>query len=280
LRSLLVATRALARVAAQCTNHYRADLASVFPSLTSDELRSAACELEANRFTNAAIRGAAACRGWEFLPDLVDVRGGEALLDARKRGSVILVAWHAGIGAAVPAALQRLGQSGVLIRHRGGRSMLGFATLSSGGTLRERTAALIGALKHAQAGGLVILFIDTLPLGRITFDPPRVVLLDRLVWLPRGPAALRRLTEAPIFCAEASWASAAGPPFLVRFERLEPTPITSSASSGDDEGALTKDLARHFETRLRDRPGDLWPLSLRSLASAPQSSGAPLRGGA
>jgi hypothetical protein len=145
--------------------------------------------------------------------------------------------------------------------------------------LRDRTAAFMGAVKHAQAGGLVVFFIETLP-EQPTAPDPALVFLDRLVWLPRGPTALQRLTEAPIFCTESTWAGTAGSPFLTRFERLEPTPITRSAHSRDDEDALTQHLARRFEMWLRDRPGDLWPLSLRGLASAPRSPGAPLRYGA
>jgi lauroyl/myristoyl acyltransferase len=210
------------------------------------------------------------------LPDVVDVRGGEALLAARERGPVVVVSWHSGIGEAVLAALHRLGQSGVLVRRRPGPSILGFAPLESGGTRLRDTSAFMGALKHAQAGGLVVLFIDTLPANSTAFDRS-MVFLDRLVELPRGPAALERLAGASIFCVDANWADGGGSPFLSRLEPLAPPPISRPALSGGDEGVSMEHLARHFETRLRDRPGELWPVSLRSLASAPRSPDPPPR---
>ncbi len=276
VRWWLVATRAIAR-AATPSGRYQADLATVFPDLSGRELRSAARDVQANRFTRGAMRGLAASIGWEFLPDLVEVSGGESLVDARSRGPVIVVAWHAGIGAAVLAGLERLGQSGVVVRQRRAKPVLGFSNVVvSGASLSSRTAAFLGALKHVRAGGLVVFFIDAVP-----FDPRlerSIAFLDRRLELPRGPAALQRLTGAPLFHAEACWTGAAGTPFLARFEDLTPLlEMIQPAGAGDDERLRIELIARHFETRLRERPGDLWPVSLRQLATAPKTEGLPLR---
>lgn len=277
VRWWLVATRAIARAATRSSGRYQADLATVFPDLSRPELRSAARDVQANRFTRGAMRGLAASIGWEFLPDLVEVCGGASLVDARSRGPVIVVAWHAGIGAAVLAGLERLGQSGVVVRQRRVKPVLGFSTVVVlGASLSSRTAAFLGALKHVRAGGLVVFFIDAVP-----FDPRlerSVPFLDRRIELPRGPAALQRLTGAPLFQAEACWTGANRTPFSARFEDLTPLlEMVQPAGAGDDERLRIELIARHFETRLRARPGDLWPVSLRQLASAPKTESLPLR---
>ena len=249
----------------------------MFPDLSGEELRAAARDVQADRFTREAMRRLAASIGWEFLPDLVEVSGGESLVDARSRGPVIVVAWHAGIGAAVLAGLERIGQSGVVVRARRAKPMLGFSTVVVWGpSLSSRTTAFLDALKHVRAGGLIVFFIGALPVY-----PRRersVAFLDRRIELPRGPAALQRLTGAPLFHAEACWTGAAGTPFLARFEDLTPLlEKVQPAGVGDDERPRIELMARHFETRLRERPGDLHPLSLRQLAAVPKAESLPLR---
>lgn len=279
IRWWLVATRAIARAATRSSGRYQADLATVFPDLSGPELRSAARDVQANRFTREAMRSLAAVIGWKFLPDLVEVSGGESLVDARSRGPVIVVAWHAGIGAAVLAGLERLGQSGVVLRQRRDRPMLGFSTVVVlGSSLSSRTAALLGAAKHLRAGGLVVFFIDALPI--YPGVERSVAFLDRRIDLPRGPVALERLTGAPLFHAEACWTGAAGTPFLARFEDLTPlleTVQPAGVRHDDDERQWIELIARHFETWLRERPGELWPVSLRELATAQKTENLPLR---
>jgi lauroyl/myristoyl acyltransferase len=271
--SWLMASRAYGRASFGASRRYASDLATVFPQLDGDALHCASRELEANRFTREALRLFAAGSGWSFMPDLVSLSGGEALLSARAAGPAIVVAWHSGFGSALLAALHRLGQDGVVARHRQGAPLLGFSTVRSTGPIRCRTEAFLTLLARVRAGGLAVLFIDIRPPGRRVQANP-VTLFDRSVELPRGPAALRRLSGAPIFCAETRWTGAPDTPFQVRLEEL------GTAGGSDAEAALTDGLARYFETRLSATPSDLWPASLRLLAAAPRTAERPPRSAA
>ncbi|MCC6621935.1 MAG: hypothetical protein IT385_11805 [Deltaproteobacteria bacterium] len=230
-------------------------VADLFPDLSALALARAVASSLATRASNAAARRLVKILGNRRIAPLVRVVGAQRLARARAAGRpVVLVAWHAGLVALLGAALVALDLEALVLRHHEGSDADGIAHVSTRG---GSALALHRAVRHARAGGVVLIVLDVLQLERPTAG--RTPLLGRRVQLPRGPAALARLAGADLVCV----APRLGPRG-VEVHLSDPLP------RGDDDRATMIGVARWWESWLLSHPGDLWPESARAIARYPR----------
>ena len=199
--------------------------------------------------------------GGDWLIRATRVSGEEPLVALHKDGRPrLVVSWHAGVGAGLPAGLARLGQTGLLLREDGRPERFGLSHVRIGGGLANRAAAFQRAVRHLRGGGLVALYLDVDPWAPGA-EPPHAF-LGRQVALPPGPAAMARLSGAAIIPVTPRWDAG-------RVSFACHPPLAGAAGAAGDDRSVTAALAAWWERWLRRHPGDLWPTSVRRLLAAP-----------
>lgn len=141
------------------------EVAEVFPDLDPAEAQVVARTIAGHRFANAAARRIGdRSGGAHALAGAFTRVEAEPLLAARRAGRpTVLVPWHGGIVNALGGALVRLALPALIVRFHAPRHPVPGLTyaLTQGG----HAAALMRAVRHARAGGLVVLPVDVNPHG-------------------------------------------------------------------------------------------------------------------
>jgi lauroyl/myristoyl acyltransferase len=208
------------------------------------------------------MRALARLLGWSYLRNLVEIYGEDALKARGARGALV-VSWHWGLGAALLAALGRIGETGLVLRYRDDLEAPVFASIVTGDELKTRAQAVEAALRRLRAGGVVVIFQDVYGPEEALLTRP-LPLWSRDVRLPAGPASLARLGRADVYVAHAFWRGGS-PPI-----RVEIAPPIAPPGTADGEWAWTEDLGRRFERAILLDPGELWPVSLRFIERSPR----------
>ncbi|MFO0746237.1 MAG: hypothetical protein U1F43_11260 [Myxococcota bacterium] len=229
-----------------------AEVAEVVPGRPAAEAWAIALRAASDRALNAALGRLVARLGPAALASWVRPVGAEPLVARRAAGApVVLVAWHAGVPAALPSGLVGLGLEALILRHHDGKDADGIRYA----TTRERTAvALQRAVYHLRQGGLVACVIEALPVPPTTARARSF--LDRPVLIPPGPAAMARLGGATLLCAMPRRRGA----------HLELALADPGLVAGDDD-ACTTALTAWWDGYFRAHPSELWPDNVKALAA-------------
>lgn len=164
-------------------------------------------------------------------------------------------AWACLTGMPVTTVAERLRPEALydrFVRYREGLGMEVVALTGEGSPL--------GRLRKALADGRLVCLLADRDLGRSGVD---VDLLGEPARLPGGPAALARMTGAPLVAASLSFA---GP--LLRLDFSDRIPVAGGA---DGVRAMTQSVADHFTAGIRAHPADwhmLQPVFTRDLSVA------------
>ncbi len=243
-------------------------LAELWPGMSGGERRRVAVRIEGLRFVREAMRrldGIGASRvgqaGWlgpVGFPTC-DVDGG-GFVEGR---GLLVVAWHAGLGRPLLAALEGMGRTGIILKFEIGPSVCGFEVVATGWTVVERARAFATALERLRQGQTVVVFLDAQNPAR-PIERPRPM-LGRVIGTTVGPAALARLSGVSTVVAESTWVGGRTP-FRVRFDGPLAAPLDRAG-----EEVWTDALYAELERRIDRARGELWPISLSFLTGSPKA---------
>lgn len=167
-------------------------------------------------------------------------------------------AWACLTGMPVTTVAERLRPESLFNRFVGYREGLGMEVLP----LTAGTASLTGLRAALDRGRLVCLVADR----DLSRSGVPVQLLGEPATMPPGPAALSRITGAPLLAATLSYA---GP--LLRICFSDPVPVRRRAGG---VAAMTQDVADHFSAGIRRTPVDWHMLQPVFIADAPVATAA------
>jgi len=210
------------------------------------------------RASNAALGRLVARVGVPALARRCDVRAAAAAAAAIAAGRGLVVAtWHAGLVAGIGATLVHLGARPLVLRYHEADDERDDGSVINVVTRGRPAAALHDAIRHARAGGAVVVALDA-PAHPRRLDPP-FTLLGRALHLPRGAAAIARLGRADLVAgAVVRRGLGLG---LVTSARL---PVVA------DDVATMRGVVAWWDAWLRARPADLWPEGAAALARHPR----------
>ena len=272
VRGLLEVAYAAGVAAGTARGKWQKTLAELWPRMSASERRQAAARMEGLRFVREAMRRVDVVRaswaGHTSWPGAVgfparDVEGGAFA----EGGGLLVVAWHAGLGRPLLAALEAMGRTGILLKFETSPSVCGFEVVATGWTLTERARAFATALDRLRRGETVVVFLDAQNPAR-PIERPRPM-LGRVIGTTVGPAALARLSGVSTVVAESTWVGGRAP-FRVRFGG----PVAAPADRAGEE-VWTDTLYAELERRIEAAPGELWPVSLSFLTGSPRAPRGP-----
>ena len=226
------------------------------PTLSPPRAWALAAAIERHHYLAKAVLRQSQIAGEGWLVRVVDVRG-RATLDAlqAERRPVVVVAWHAGLVAALPAALAQCGRTGLFLRLGDPTPPRhGFAMTATGTAPNLRARSLIQAVSALKKGETVVVVT-----GIGTRDTPHVMaqLLGRAVCVAPGAAVMARLAGAAIVPVECRFRRG-----RITIEVFDPLP------RGVDDEETTRRLAAFFAARLVADPSALWRNELGRLVEA------------
>ncbi len=241
-------------------NHARRDaLRALLPEASAVSVWRLAAQQAAYRACNALIRREQRYLGDARLEQSIDVRGREVLTRLQGRAPLV-VTWHSGVVAALPAALAQCGRRGYVVRHKpADEAHHGFVALATGRTPKQRALAMMNAIAALRRQETVIFVAGVIPPRKAPSPDHLAPLLGREVYVAPGVATMARLGGAALV------------PALTRVERgriivelFDPIP------PGADDAATIRNLVAFFAPHFARHPGELWGNELPwILASAP-----------
>jgi lauroyl/myristoyl acyltransferase len=244
-----------------------AELHSVFPSLSRQQLTRIAHRTCASDLKNRTVDRLVLAGGYEAILPLVERDAIEAVDSVRSEfGAAIVANFHLGPLISVGAAVEAAGAPALVIRTEPGHQVRPpLEAVWTSGEPDRPAHALRRALDHLRRGQLVVVALD----GDFGATVGPLPCLGRGVELRRGGFALARMTGAPIVPVLCRWKDGGTAIAIERFDPL-PAPPAVTAAAADIEREHANAAARWLDWQLSTAPDIASLQVLRMLLRAPR----------